>query len=511
MKIVTKFLILCIIFGSVNGCQKQINTRHKSITLNLQEGDPPSLNPYVGVDLRSRCLYLNLFEPLMRREAQGDLKCAAADRVEIDPTQTVYTFHIRPHRWSNGEPVTSAHFANAWRYALQPDSPCFRADLFYLIKNGEKVKKRELSPDSLGIQSPDPSTLIVTLEHPTPYFLDLAASSFYCPLYEPTGQEPTCFNGPFSVKESLPDRKLTLHRNPYYWDLSSVEIDEICFTMVKDPMTAYALFEKGELDVVGDPFSPLPFDLIPTLVSENRIRERTVSRIFYLLLNTETHPLSSASIRKALSLSLDREALTNHLFFGEIPTVSPLPVTLSTLQGVPQEDYLLLFEKGLEELGLTRETFPTLVFSYAELSGQKKLAEFVQEQWQKKLGISVEIICNEWNIHAANLRKGNYQIGTLHLTTLYQDPMFYLDLFRDKTSRSNYCRWEDPQFQAMLLASEQATDLAAREAYIKQAEAYLYEHMPAISLFTQNFQYLQNDISILNFQISASTTSSTPI
>src|SRR5579872_2055160 len=148
-----------------------------SISMNLQEGEPPSLNPYVGVDLRSRCLYLALFEPLMRKNGDGNLEYASAEKVEIDPTQTIYTFHLRHNHWSNGELVTSHHFAKAWAYALTPGNCCIRADLFYPIKNAEKVKKGQLPGSELKIFTPDEKTLVVELEHPLPYFLDLTATS----------------------------------------------------------------------------------------------------------------------------------------------------------------------------------------------------------------------------------------------------------------------------------------------------------------------------------------------
>lgn len=486
-------------------CKKQAKEiAPKTITLNLQEGDPPSLNPYVGVDLRSRCLYLTLFEPLMRRAPNGHVECAAAQSVDIDPTQTIYTFHIRPHKWSNGEAVSAKHFAQAWKYALKPGSHCFRADLFYPIKNAEIVKKGELSEEHLGISTPDEQTLIVTLEHPTPYFLDLAATSFYSPLYLPTGEEPRYFNGPFTIKQHVPDQSLLLERNPHYWDADSIQLENIYFTMVRDPMTAFAMYEKGELDLVGDPFSPLPFDLIPHLADSEHLKAKTVSRIFYLLVNTETYPMNVKPLRKALALSIDRDELTQHLFFGEIPTLSPLPTTLSMLKealaDTEDQNCLTYFEQALAELQLTREELPTLILSYAELSGQKKLAEFLQAQWKEKLGLNVELVCNEWNIHGANLRKGAYQIGTLHLTTLYQDPMFYFDLFRDKRSQCNYCRWEHADFRRLLEQSEQTLDPQLRRNYLKEAESLLVEEMPVISLFTQNLQYLVQDH--LNLQIS---------
>lgn len=465
--------------------------------MNLQEGDPPSLNPYVGVDLRSRCLYLALYEPLMRIEGGSALKLAAAESVDIDPTQTIYTFHIRPHKWSNGESVTSYDFEKAWKYALHPCSFCVRADLFYPIKNAEKAKKGELSLDAVKISTPDEKTLIVELEHPTPYFLGLTATSFFCPLYRPTIEEPTCFNGPFTLGEWVHDQKLVFRQNPHYWDASSIQVQEICFTMVRDPMTALAMYEKGDLDLVGDPFSSLPFDVIPTLEKAGRLKNRLISRIFYLLLQADVFPLNNKLLRKSLALSIDRDQLTEHLFFGEMPALSLLPKTLALVDENEFEqnpkEAVVLFEKALEELQLTRETFPKIILSYAELSGQKKLMEFVQEQWKRKLGIEVELVCSEWNIHITNLRRRNYQIGTLHLTTLYQDPMFYFELFRDKKALCNYSGWENENFRLLLEQSEETVDPECRLQCLREAERFLFEEMPVIPLFTQNLQYLMQD------------------
>jgi oligopeptide transport system substrate-binding protein len=495
------FLALTFSLFTVNGCKKnenEANIQSRTLTLNLQEGDPPSLNPYVGVDLRSRCLYLSLYEPLMRRRSDGQLELAAAESVEVSPDQMTYTFQIRPHLWSNGEPVTSYHFREAWLFSLKPDSPCVRSDLFYPIKNAEEAKKGILSLDAVKIACPDEKRLIVELEHPTPYFLDLTASSFFLPLYNPSIEEPQYTNGPFTVSDRQLDDYLLLAKNPFYWDSLSVQIDKIKFLMVSDPITALALFEKGELDIVGDPFSTLPFDVIPSLTQSKRLETKIVSRMFYLLINTDTPHLNNPSLRKALSLSIDRNLFVQHLFFGQFPSFSLIPQPLSKIdyenfEQLYQEDAATLFEHALSELGYTRNTFPPIILSYAELAGQKKMAEYVQECWEKKLGIHVELVCSEWNVHSANLKRKNFQVGALHLTTLYQDPMFYFDLFRNKENFSNYCNWESPIFKEFLLKSDHVEDAEERISYLKAAELYLIDQMPAIPLFTQNFQYLKKE------------------
>lgn len=430
----------------------------------------------------------------MRRLSDGSLAPAAAASFKIDASQTIYTFHLRPQKWSNGEAVTSYHFAKAWKYALDPLSPCIRADLFYPIKNGAKAKKGELPLSEVRISTPDEKTLVVELEHPTPYFLDLTATSFFCPLYDASPIEPTIFNGPFILGEHVLEQKLVFQKNLSYWDISSVDLDEVCFTMIKDPTTALALYKKGDLDLIGDPFSALPLDSIPSFLASGELRTKLISRIFYLLLNTNNAPLHNKNLRNALSLSIDRHQLTSHLFIGETPTFSHLPKTLSVLSekelAESDKNAVSLFEKALSELELTRDTFPTIKLNYANLSGQKSFAQFLQETWRNKLGIKIEIECMDWNIHTSNLRKKNYQIGTLHLTTLYQDPMFYFDLFRDKTSLSNYSGWENESFRLLLERSEVTTDINRRQLLLKEAEKLLLEEMPVIPIFTQTLQYL---------------------
>lgn len=493
-KIALILLVLSITFLLFKSPMEKKKLSLQKLTFNLQEGDPPTLHPHKGVDLRSRCLFLALYEPLTRRQPDGSIELAAAQKVEIDSSQTVYTFHLRPHQWSNGEPVTSHHYADAWKYALSPFSCCIRSDLFYTIKNGEKVKKGELPINAVKISTPDEKTLVVELENPIPYFLDLAATSFFSPLYQANDQEPTFGNGPFVVDEWNHDQKLVFHQNPFYWDRASVNLEEICFTMVKDPSTALEMYKNSEIDLVGDPFSPLPFDSIPSFLETKELKSKLISRIFYLLLNTNSYPLQNKSLRKALAFSIDRDELTEHVFLGEVPSISHLPKPLSLLDAKElkqhQEEPAQLFDQALKELNLTRETFPKLVLNYARLSGQNSLVQFVQDQWRHKLGIEVELVCTDWNTHAGDLRKKNYQIGTIHLTTLFQDPMFFFDLFRDKSDFCNYAGWEDLRFRSLLDSSKRSIDKHCRIALLEQAERLLMEEMPVIPIFTQNLQYL---------------------
>ncbi len=113
------------------------------LRINLQEGDPLSLHPHKAMVKNSRILGNALFERLLRINEKGLPELAAAEKMEISPDQKTYTFTIRPHIWSNGQPVTAYHFESAWKRALSSSEPCPRVDLFYIIKNAKAAKEGE--------------------------------------------------------------------------------------------------------------------------------------------------------------------------------------------------------------------------------------------------------------------------------------------------------------------------------------------------------------------------------
>src|SRR5512133_3030798 len=60
----------------------------------------------------------------------------AAERAEISPDKTVYTFHLRPDaKWSNGDPLRAQDFIFAWQRMLE--EPGDYTYLFYVIRGAE--------------------------------------------------------------------------------------------------------------------------------------------------------------------------------------------------------------------------------------------------------------------------------------------------------------------------------------------------------------------------------------
>ncbi|MCH9626530.1 MAG: Oligopeptide-binding protein OppA [Chlamydiales bacterium] len=469
----------------------------QTLRINSQ-GDPASLHPHTGVDLVCRHYQKALFEGLTRLNPDAQPELAAAEHVEISNSKCRYTFTLRPMIWTNGKQVTAADFEKTWKQALNPNSDCLRPDLFYPIKNAQKAKKGEVSLDEVGIKAIDTRTLVVDLEHPTPYFLDLISNALFSPLYDPTETTPTVFNGPFCLAQWVHEQQLTLEKNGDYWDADTVRLNRIEASLVSDPNTAMLMYEKGEVDWAGHPFTFLPQDSIEKAEASPDFITRPIAGVFWLCLNTEQFPLHSTKIRQALSVALNREVIAKHVVLGETPSKSLIPITMPLTHEEElysdSNDRLAqkLFNEGLQELNLTREQFPTLRYSYSDIPGQKKLAEAIQQKWEQTFGIQVELTGSEWNVFFASLGERQYQIGGLIWFSVFNDPIYTLDFFKEKAHRYNAPQWESKHYRQLLDLADGETDPVRREEHLKQAVLLILDEMPIIPLYMVHAKYLKS-------------------
>lgn len=461
--------------------------------LNFHDGIPPSLNPQLTGDMRAFVLYKALFEGLTRISPDGAAKPAIAETIEISPCEKIYTFHLRRTQWSNGEKLTAHHFAFSWKKALHPYSGCPRADVFYPILNAEKAKKGEATLESIGVQVKNAETLIVTLEKPAPYFLDLLAHPLCSPLYG-ENSEPCIFNGPFICVSLKPKEVLKLIRNPFYWDTKNVLLDEVEIHSIKDPELALDLFEKEQLDFIGDPFSPISLRSLLDYEVKGELYRKKVWRPYYIYCNTSYFPLNHIKMRQALSFSINRSEIAKELGWDASPLSSPIPGPFSLIGN--KESYFdekraaLLFEEALEEISLSRHQFPPLVFNVGKAECLERLANMLVTQWKNVLGVTIHQESLEWDKLYANFDIGRFQLGGAFQTVRYNDPLFYLKMFKDSSRLINRSGWKNQTYHDLLQEGEQASDLRVGRAFLKEAERCLIEEMPVIPLLNQTYNLL---------------------
>ena len=497
---VASFVILAVLFVvALNSKKLEKGVFMNTLKFNLAFGDVPTLHPHIGVDLRSRSLEKALFEGLTRLDSEGNPIPAGAHHIEISPSKKEYTFYLRPHFWSNGERVLASDYEKAWRIALSPGSECRYGEYFFIIKNGEKAKKGEVSVDQVGVRALDDKTLLVELENPAPYFLTLAASSLFSPLYRGEMVEPTTFNGPFVISSWEREQKLTLISNPNYWDKENVELMAIEAFMVKDERVALDMYEQGQINWIGDPFSPLPKDAIPQLEKGKLLKKKEIARVCLIHVNTRQFPLGSKKIRQALDFAIDRQELCQHILLGQLAHGSPVPypysllkASQSTLQG-RENEARLLFDEALEELHVSKKDFPTLTFTYSQEALFKSVAQYLQEKWEGVLGVKIKLQAVEWNVLFSDLNRHQFQLSTCFQANFFNDPIYNLTMYENALEQVNWSGWENAHYQQLLKKVRSSTDQNSRQQLLQEAEEILMEERPTIPLSTQTYLYMTSD------------------
>ena len=463
--------------------------------------DPATLDPRLGAEPVASTIHFALFEGLTRMNQHSTHELALANQISLSEDKTIYTFHLRDAYWSNGDPVIAEDIAYAWKTILLPDFPAPNANLLYPILNAEKVKKRELSPDNLGIEVVDDKTLKITLERPTPYFLDVTS---FCVLAaipskiakqnpkwaEKTGSHFIC-NGPFTLDSWQPTNKLVFKKNPFYWDHETVKLDTIQAIISPNEMTTLAMFEAGELDFMGSFCGEIQTEWIPSLNQKNRLDYTEFGATKIVCFNLSKFPFTNPSIRKAFGFAIDRKAIVENITqYKEIIATGYVPPIMKDGYNhqyfkdadIQQAKELLL--TGLQELGLKHPSeLGEIKYCYYNTGTDKKLAQIIQQQWQNSLGVQIKLEEYTFNSLLSKLNNKDYHVGQIMYLAQYNDQMNILDRFKIKTNLKNYPGWENPEYIRLLENSAFAENHKNRLAILEKAEQIMISEMPIVGLY----------------------------
>ncbi|MFD2371846.1 peptide ABC transporter substrate-binding protein [Brevibacillus sp. GCM10020057] len=474
------------------------------LRINLHS-EPPTADPGIAEDTTSGAVILATFDGLTRIGADEKPHEAAAESYTVSDDKLTYTFKIRDAKWSNGDPVTAHDFEYAWKRALDPKTASNYAYQLYYIKNGEKANKGEAKLDDVGVKALDDKTLEVKLENPTPFFLELLAFRTYFPVNQKVveangkwaGEAATHVgNGPFKIESWEHKSKMVLVKNENYWDKDNVKLDKIEFSMVEDENTELSMFENGELDWAGAPMSSLPTDAIPALKEQGKITTKPIAGTYWYKFNTEKPPFNNVKIRKAFAFAIDRQGLIDNILqTGQLPATGAVPPSMvlnpnGYFKDNDVETAKKLLDEGMKELGISK--LPPITLSYNTSEAHKKIAEAIQDQWKKNLGVDVKLENKEWKVYLEDLHEGNFQVGRMGWLGDFNDPINFLELYKDKNGGNNDTRWENPKFKELLNKSSLESDLDKRKQILAEAEQVLMDDMPIMPIYFYTESWVQN-------------------
>ncbi|MBU8711260.1 peptide ABC transporter substrate-binding protein [Brevibacillus parabrevis] len=474
---------------------------------NADGGEPPTADPGLASDGTSFDVITACFEGLTRYGTDGKIAGAMAETYSVSPDMLTYTFQLKKDAlWSNGDPVTAHDFEFAWKRNLDPQTGSEYAYMLYFIKGAEEFNTGKGSKDDVGVKAIDDHTLEVKLNSPAPFFYELTAFPTLFPLHKKTVETNPAWaaspenyigNGPFKMETWEHKNKLVLVKNDNYHDKGAVKLDKIVWSMITDTNTAQALFDSGDLDWGGHPTYTLPVDLLQSLHDEGKIVLDPYPNTVAVTFNTTKPPFTNKKVRQAFSYAIERQPLVDGIVMPGVPAAYAWVPPSMKLSGNDyfQEDSAKakqLLAEGLKELGLT--AMPEFTFSYGTGDDrQKKLAEALQDQWKKNLGVEVKISGLEEKVFLQNKRSKNYQFAYRNWGADFNDPINFLEIFKDKTVGTNDAAWENEQYRKLIVDSYLELDTAKRNAIMQQAEQILMDEMPIAPIYYGVRPYIQND------------------
>ncbi|NBS13847.1 MAG: peptide ABC transporter substrate-binding protein [Verrucomicrobia bacterium] len=457
--------------------------------------EPQTLDPaLVSGQLEGR-LCAALYEGLTRKDAKGRPVPAAAEKWTVSSDGRTYTFTLRENlQWSNGDPLTAEDFRYSWLRALSPTTASPYAEILFFIVGAEAYHSGLGHPETVGIRVIDSRTLQVQLNHPTPFFPTLASFTTYLPVHRPTVEkygdrwtrpENWVGNGPYHLEAWKINDRVSLRKNPRYHHPEQIQLRRIDALSVARASTAFNLYCSGQADLLLDK-GMIPALVLPKLRGRPDFHPGPLLATYFYRFNVSRPPFDDPRIRRAFSLAVDKEAITDKVTRGGEPIAQAL-----TPRGIPGYEPPEGLSRDVETArGLLRQAgypdgrgFPRVSILYNKSELNEQIAIEIQAQWKRELGVEVDLRNQEWATYLRSLDELDFDIARSSWVGDYDDPNTFLDCF--VTGRgNNRTGWSNPRYDSLLQSALSEPNPGKRFQILQKAETLLVtEALPIIPIY----------------------------
>lgn len=263
-------------------------TEGGSITVGISQ-DLDSLDPHYAVSAGTKEVLFNIFEGLVKPDADGNFVKAVASDYVISADAMTYTFTLREGvKFHNGQEVT----AEDVKYSI---------DRCADTSNGEPLVSAYSIIESVNIL--DEKTVEIKLTEPNTEFLAYMTTAILPKDYEDQAANPVG-TGPFKFESRKADENFVMVKNEDYWG-EPAHLDEVVFKIVADADTLVTSLKGGSIDMV----MRLTSSQAAELTEDFHIEEGTMNLVQALYLNNAEEPFNNESVRQALCYAINPDEI----------------------------------------------------------------------------------------------------------------------------------------------------------------------------------------------------------
>lgn len=388
--------------------------------------------------------------------------------------------------WTDGTPLTAKHFTEGWERLLNPKTGSEYAYFLFPIKNAQAYNQGKIKDfKQVGVKVGDQGELLVQLEKGLFYFPYLLTHPSTFPIRKDiikakkslwTHPNNIVSLGPYKLDRWDHDKALILSQNKNYYG-QSPSIKKVILYIIPDETTVMNLYTSGRLDVAT---SLLSRDL-PFLKKRTDHYQYNVLSLYYYGFNVESPHLKDPRMRKAIVHSIQREEIVKLLNRGNQALKSWIPKGLfAHNKNIGLDFNPKIAKQLLEEMGYKEPSkLPKIQIFYNTTADHKMIAENIQSQLKRNLGLQVELNNQEWKTYLQRLKTKEVEMFRLGWIADYPDPDNFMNLMAS-FSDNNHTNWKNKTYDELILKAMTTEDSPQRQKLYDKAQKILLEESVAV-------------------------------
>ena len=449
------------------------------------QADPTALDPHKQSLTAIWHVVEHIYDRLTRVRADLTVEPELAESWTISPDGLVYTFKLRPGvTFHDGTPLKASDVKFSFERLVAPETASTSAaDLASVA----------------SVEAPDDATVVLNLVAPDASLLAVLAgqscivmSEAFVKANNNDVSQTAMGTGPFTFGEYIPNTRVTLAKNPTYWEAGLPYVDGLELTIASDDTSRTTAVVTGTVDMIE--YAPLRDIEILEQDANLQLAGESNTNIRFIGFNLTREPFTNPLVRQAIAAVVDREAMLGPTVFGRgTPTETLFPPDFWA--ALPQEVRPADVDRArqlMAEAGFP-DGFQTTITSWSQYSFLSNAAVVLQEQLNQ-IGIAAELnlVENATMIEQVYVAK-EFDIAVTG-ESAYVDPHALMLNFKAGEA-GNFTGYANPRVDELVAQGIAVTDQAQRAEIYQEIQRLLLQDLPWVSLFVANqYEALRSDV-----------------